>query len=337
MLEDFGIVQEGVRGEGRISKNGAVLLGENFVCDAHFDRPVRIVTHAHSDHIRDLNKSRKECRKVIMSKETRNLLRALYGRKFGELDDVETLRYGETFEQGGEKLTLFKANHILGSAQVLVEAQGGDRILYTGDFKLPDTPVVPSDLLVLEATYGKPSQIRPFKGEINPIFGDFVRMVLRKSSINIFGYHGKLQESLRILRGEGIKNPAVMRRRVYEVAKIYEREGENLGRFFEWNEAEDILREGRYIGLFHSRDRSFGRDSINVKLSGWEFEKPIRYYGGGNYVVALSDHSDFEQLMEYTGKSDPDFVITDDSRVGDAVSLAKEIEKRFGKPAGSMP
>lgn len=51
--------------EARITENGAVLLGENIVCDAHSGRPVWVITHAHSDHLLHLEKSLCFCKKVI--------------------------------------------------------------------------------------------------------------------------------------------------------------------------------------------------------------------------------------------------------------------------------
>ena len=40
-----------------ISDNGAVLLGEYIVCDSHYPRPVRIISHAHSDRMLQINES----------------------------------------------------------------------------------------------------------------------------------------------------------------------------------------------------------------------------------------------------------------------------------------
>ena len=70
--------------------------------------------------------------------------------------------YGKALKYGDEKITLIKADHILGAAQVLVEDAGGIRIVYTGDFRINDTPVVDCDVLVVEATYGSPSCRRKF-------------------------------------------------------------------------------------------------------------------------------------------------------------------------------
>ena len=62
----------------KVAKNGAVLLGDSVACDAFDDKaPLRIVTHAHADHLGGLRKSLKCCEKVLMTKRTRDLAETL--------------------------------------------------------------------------------------------------------------------------------------------------------------------------------------------------------------------------------------------------------------------
>jgi putative mRNA 3-end processing factor len=71
-------------------------------------------------------------------------------------------------------------------------------------------------------------------------------------------------------------------------------------------------------------------------VSGWEFHTPCRQIGEREHLVALSDHSDFDGLIEYVKRSRAKQVITDNYRSnGDA--LAKEIRKRLGVCAVAMP
>ena len=64
--------------KAQVTKNGAVLLGDSVACDAFDeDRPLRIVTHAHADHLGGLRKSLKCCEKVLMTKATRDLAETL--------------------------------------------------------------------------------------------------------------------------------------------------------------------------------------------------------------------------------------------------------------------
>jgi len=72
-------------------------------------------------------------------------------------------------------------------------------------------------------------------------------------------------------------------------------------------------------------------------VSGWEFGSPCREVADKEFVVALSDHSDFDGLIEYVRRSKPKFVITVNFRVSHAGTLAEEIRKRFGVSALALP
>ena len=102
--------------DASIAPNGAILLGDKVTCDAHWDRSLRIVTHAHADHLWGLEESLKYCQQVISSPATKDQVEILRG-----IPDLTPLPFGEPRESEEERLTLFDAGHILGSAQVLVE------------------------------------------------------------------------------------------------------------------------------------------------------------------------------------------------------------------------
>jgi Cft2 family RNA processing exonuclease len=54
-------------------------------------------------------------------------------------------------------------------------------------------------------------------------------------------------------------------------------------------------------------------------------------------LIALSDHSDFDGLIEYVRRSKPKQVVTDNYRMSYGETLAQEISKRLGIPAVAMP
>ena len=192
----------------QVTKNGAVLLGDSVACDA-FDetRPLRIVTHAHADHLGGLRKSLKTCEKVLMTKATRDLAQTLNEQLKLKDDPVETLEYGKPLLYGEEQITLIRADHILGAAQVLLEDAGGIRVAYTGDFRIDDTPVVECDVLVVEATYGSPSCRRNFDVDVRDLLVSMIEKRLRGGTVYVFGYHGKLQEIMQLLRKQTFQFP----------------------------------------------------------------------------------------------------------------------------------
>ncbi|HII85604.1 TPA: hypothetical protein HA273_03315 [Candidatus Bathyarchaeota archaeon] len=82
---------------------------------------------------------------------------------------------------------------------------------------------------------------------------------------------------------------------------------------------------------------TIGLDAHRICVSGWEFRSACRQVGRKEHVVALSDHSDFNGLIEYVKRSKPKQVITDNFRVSYGDILAREIHKRLGIPATAMP
>ncbi|MEM2118889.1 MAG: hypothetical protein QW840_02065, partial [Candidatus Bathyarchaeia archaeon] len=80
-----------------VTPKGAVQLGKSVACDA-FDetRPLRVVTHAHADHIIGLRQSLKTCEKVLMTSATRDLIESLKGSQHLNCGFIETLDYGKT-------------------------------------------------------------------------------------------------------------------------------------------------------------------------------------------------------------------------------------------------
>lgn len=324
-----------------VAKNGAVLLGDYVACDAFCaSRPLRVVTHAHADHLYGLRKSVKCCEKVLMTEATRDLAATLNGSL--KLDDpsIQTLEYGQVFEYGDERISLVKADHILGASQVLVEDAGGIRIAWSGDFRLEGTPVVDCDVLVVEATYGRPSCRRNFKVDVRELLVSKVERNLRGGSVYVFGYHGKLQEVMQMLRQADVEVPFVMPERVYDVTKVCEKHGMNLGSLsLSSDKVGRQLLDNNLpcVAFYHMNMRQHvGLRNSRISVSGWEFSKPCRQIGEREHLIAFSDHSDFDGLIEYVRLSGAKKVITDNFRSnGDA--LAKEISRRLGVSAVSMP
>jgi putative mRNA 3-end processing factor len=324
-----------------VTKTGAIRLGDSVACDA-FDaeRPLRVVTHAHADHLYGLRKSIKCCDKVLMTKATRDLTVTLNERWVLKDENIQTLEYDIPFKYGDEKITLLKADHILGASQVLVEDAGGIRIAWSGDFRLEGTKAVDCDVLVVEATYGSPSCRRNFDVDVRRLLVEMVEKRLRGGAVYVFGYHGKLQEVMEILRKADVQVPFVMPERVHEVTKVCLKHGMNLGltSLSTDKDGYQLLDQNLpCVAFYHMNQRQHvGFHNERICVSGWEFQKPCRQIGEREHLIALSDHSDFDGLIEYVKQTRAKKVITDNFRSnGDA--LAKELRKRLGVHAFSMP
>lgn len=325
-----------------VTQKGAVLLGKHLTCDAHDEtRPLRIVSHAHADHLVGLDQSLRKCKKTLMTPATKDLIDVLRGPLLLMSGYVETLDYEKPFQYEDEKVTFFKADHILGAAQTLVEDAEGTRIVYTGDFRIDETPILEADVLVIEATYGDPSCKRLFTADVRSQLVSLVEKGLKQGPVYVFGYHGKLQEIMQILHEAAIKAPFITSEKVFHVSKVCEKHGMNLGRLMLPSEEEtwQLLREDAPCVAFCHMNTSgkIGQGSFRIIVSGWEFNTPIRQTGSNQYIVALSDHSDYDGLMEYVRQSKPKQVITDSYRVGHAEVLAKQIREQLGLSAEAQP
>jgi putative mRNA 3-end processing factor len=335
-------IQRWLFSNASVTQRGAVLLGESVACDA-FDtkRPLRVVTHAHADHLCGLRSSLRNCESVLMTKATRDLIEVIEGPTALGDGNVETLDYGKPFCYGDERVTLSYADHIVGAAQVLVEDQNGGRVAYTGDFRIDGTPVLECDTLVVEATYGSPQCNRSFNVDVRELLVSMVEKRLRHGAVYVFGYHGKLQEVMQILHNADVSVPFIMPERVYNLSKVCERHGMKLGCLTHstQEEAKEMLGENLpCVAFYHMNSRgTVGLDAHRICVSGWEFRSACRQIGKKEHVVALSDHSDFNGLIEYVRRSKPKQVITDNYRVSHGEVLAREIHKRLGIPATAMP
>jgi putative mRNA 3-end processing factor len=328
--------------KANVTNRGAILLGSHVACDAFEEtRPLRVVTHAHADHLTGLHRSLKRCNTVVMTPATKDLISVLKGPNYLLKGNVKAINYGEPMIFDSEQLILYRVDHILGAAQVLVEDAEGTRILYTGDFRFADTPVVQSDVLVIEATYGNPWRIRNFGDEVKNILISIVEKGLKQGPVYIFGYHGKLQEVMRILHEARIKVPFVMPEKVLSISKVHQKHGVNIHRplYLTKREMQSTLQgEGEYVAFYHmSWRKKVSLDRFRVCVSGWEFNSPCRQLSTNEFVVALSDHSDFNGLLEYVRRSNPKLVVTDNYRAGDGTGLAEQIKKRLGIEAKALP
>jgi putative mRNA 3-end processing factor len=325
-----------------VTDRGAVLLGKSVACDGFEpNMPLRVVTHAHADHMVGLRQSLRTCEKVLMTRATKDIIDVMNSPLFLMSGQVETLDYGKPIRYGEESMTLFRADHIMGAAQVLVEDFEGKRIVFTGDFRIDDTPILESDILVIEATYGSPSCKRSFDTDVKTSLVSLVGEGLKQGPVYIFGYHGKLQEVMQILHEADLNVPFITSEKVFQVSKVCERHGMRMGQFMLSTEpeAERLLQhDSQCVAFHHVQSRGeIGLNSFRVLVSGWEFGSAIRQTGIKEYSVALSDHSDFNGLLEYVRRSKPQHVITDNSRISNGETLAKEIRKTLGIPATALP
>uniref|UniRef100_A0A7C4D7U7 Exonuclease n=1 Tax=Staphylothermus marinus TaxID=2280 RepID=A0A7C4D7U7_STAMA len=320
------------------SDSKAILIGRNFEVDGFCKRNIRIITHAHADHVIGLNKSIMYSKHIVSTPATyelvselgyvNNSLKPVYRTKSILLD------YFNRIDFDGEILEFYPVEHIIGSTQVRVLTDNYV-IGYTSDFKLTKNTFIMKDLdvLIIEATYGDPVWRRPFKNDVIEYAIDILNEGLKKyGRVVVYGYYGKLQEFMKIIRDRGIDTPFLMNDKIYSITRIVEKYGWRIGNFYRLTFNTKYF--DKYIVFEHMNKAKYRRiegSVMNFVLTGREFEEPVRKIDEYTWLIALSDHADFDELINYVEISQPKLVIIDNSRDGYPYSLARELEKRGWK------
>jgi putative mRNA 3-end processing factor len=257
-----------------------------------------IVSHAHTDHL---------ARDGIMTQPTRDIMK--------------------------------DAGHVLGSAMVRV-----DDILYTGDFNpeggLTCGKAVPEKCrtLIIESTYGKPSYSLPEKDAVVKDFMAWISSTLEKDTVIIGGYEfGKAQEVISLCNTE-LKSDVYVTSSTARICDIYIKHGVNLkyrilpDNWFETDGEPKIIVvpsgwlrfNGQNFWQVHKEKK---RGAKTCYVSGW-----CAFYGHSGYMSVdsefpLSDHADYDDIIEFVAKCSPEKVYT---VYGSNVELAKGIKRETG-------
>lgn len=273
--------------------------------DPTASRERAVVSHAHSDHVR-----RHAC--SIVTPGTGRLIEHRYrpGHRFIELELGERRDFGEF------ALTLLPAGHVRGSAQALVEHRG-ERLLYSGDFKLTASrtaepaEVPEADVLIVEATFGRPQYRFPPSAWVIEQIGAFCRDALAQGCTPVlFAYSlGKGQELLGCLAGAGFD--IALHGTTFGVTQVYERLGVE---FPVYSRLDDSGLTGRVLICPPQARRSAALAAIprarTAYVSGWAVDRSARYRLGVHAAFPLSDHADYDDLLAYVKRVNPKQVFT---------------------------
>ena len=151
-----------------------IVIKNKILCDSYRDsndldteKQVSCFTHIHEDHISGLQDALGR-EFVLSTNETKELASALL-KGDSDADWVRErtnyygLKLGQKKSIDGMDISFRKANHILGSAQLLVRGPN-ESILYSSDFMLEgtDCEIDDVDYLILDATHGEHSEAQVF-------------------------------------------------------------------------------------------------------------------------------------------------------------------------------
>jgi Cft2 family RNA processing exonuclease len=320
------------------------VAGTALYLDSRRPRGLCFVSHAHSDHIPQGGSHGR----AIATAPTA----ALAAYRIG-MTGVAELAYGTEYDVDADtRLRLAPAGHVFGSAMVRVARPEGS-LLYTGDFKLRPSLTVEqadppaADVLVMESTYGLPMFRFPPWREVHARLAEVAAAALKAGRQPIvMGYSlGKAQEIVRILTDAGL--PVTCHGAVHAMNEIHGKFGVSLGPYrryraedFHGPQALDLAERGVLVAppqvarsAFASR---FG-NPVTVMMTGWALQKNAKYRYGVEEALPLSDHADFDELLELVERVAPKRVYTHHGYREFAETLRKRgVDAKLARPDAQL-
>jgi putative mRNA 3-end processing factor len=281
-----------------------IRFGDHFSIDPTSKSDLAVVSHAHSDHL-------KAHVKIYATAPTLDLARLNYKRF-----EAAPLEYHQPLDIGPATVELAPAGHMLGSAQVIVDWHG-ERIVYTGDFKLENNLTCPRaeihkcDILLIDTTYGRPRYKFPSMAECREMLLDFVDKHLKEGVTPIVMAYsfGKAQEAMKMLGDEGFEMD--VHSKAFDAAQIYIAHGVEIKNI---NLLCEKPTPGRVVlmppgVLKYQSTYGWGRFKVCF-LSGWTLDRVYGANGVNGFGIPFSDHAGFDDIIRYVEEARPRRIFT---------------------------
>lgn len=268
-------------------------------------RPVAraLITHGHADHARAGHGA------VAATAQTLAIMGVRYGEAFAGA--VQPLAYGEQVHLGEARVRLAPAGHVLGSAQVVIEAHG-QRLVVSGDYKRARDPScapfepVACDVFVSEATFALPVfRHPPAAEEVKKLLTSLQQFPERTHLVGAYAL-GKAQRLLLLLREAGYDAPVFVHGAMVKLCALYEALGVALGPLLPATLADGAGAKRAFAGkivlcppsaMADPWTRRF-HDPLHVYASGWMRVRQRAKARGVELPLIVSDHADWDELTQ---------------------------------------
>lgn len=295
--------------------------GDRVVFDGTAPRDVRVLSHAHADHRVGRNAG-----PVICSPLTAAL--------------VET-RQNATIEVADPpaNVDLLDAGHVAGSRAALVtDPDTGRRYLYTGDvcprdrFYLEGFDPPDADVLIVETTYGTPDYRLPSTDEVVGEIHDWLDDTRDRIAV-MYGYSLGRAQKLQRIAADADRGRVFVTDTVADVNAVVEAHLDVTFGVERLTDAKDLrpgdvlvapagAARGSAVGSLLERE-----DVVTAGFSGWAIDRSFRFRRGYDAGFPLSDHADFDELVDIVRAVDPDRVYT---HHGFAETFARHLTTEHG-------
>ena len=293
--------------------------------------PLVFYSHAHSDHIpRRIPKT-----EIISSEITKLLIKEI------RPSDDDTI-FHDSYTINDTTFSQVSSGHIVGSTALVIESTN-KKLIYTGDVSIRDKgflePFSPQqcDVLIVESTFGKPKYVFPaYDGIIKEAQEKISEYIDKGIPVVLMGYAlGKAQllyhafshlsETI-IMHGSNYKiNKVLLENKtkgsVPSIPYIQAKEDGIFDKVNNWILFAP-LKSGR------NEFNAYLKRKYNTKLfafSGWCISPDYKFRMSVDHAYPISDHADFNELLEICNKCNPDKIYT---IYGDNIRFAAELRKR---------
>jgi len=260
--------------------------------------PRALITHAHADH------ARPGCGEYWAVASSEGILRERLGAEI-KLLPVE---YGQLHRIGGARVSFHAAGHVLGSAQIRLEA-GDERWLVSGDYKRCSDPSctpfepVQADVLITEATFGLPIYRWRSGAAVAAEILAWWRSAEDRPSLLLCYAFGKAQRVLAELHRLGIDDEVLLHGSVERLMPTYREAGVAMP---PTRPLADLPRgealAGRLViappGALRGRGLARLQQAQSAFVSGWMAVRGARRRRGTGRGFVLSDHADWPGLLQ---------------------------------------
>lgn len=283
----------------RLTKNG-IVYQKNSTC-VHLDpkhvvsNGINFISHAHSDHLPSKNGG-----KILSSIET------------NEIANVRGFKM-ENFVDFIEDFSLIDSGHILGAKGLLFED-----VFYTGDICTRDRAFLKAakipkcETLITECTFGLPEFIFPKINEIKRKVNEIISELYSKGKpVILLGYQLGKAQTISSLFGHW--KPLYYHDSVKKMNALHVKFGVNLENAIGHTEAETtgLLDKKPWVMIapMMSQKNQFIKHmkekygAITIGFSGWAKSSRFAFGRRSDYSIPLSDHCDFNELVELVRKT----------------------------------
>ncbi|MFT4096213.1 MAG: ligase-associated DNA damage response exonuclease [Rhodoblastus sp.] len=280
-----------------ITPAGLYCPAGDFHVDPARGAPRALVTHGHSDH------ARAGSAQVLATEATLAIMRARLGANYAGA--TQAARYGEPLTIGAARVTFFPAGHVLGSAQILIEAQGR-RVVVSGDYKRAHDPtcapfeLVRCDAFVSEATFGLPVfRHPPAADEVAKLLASLRVFPERAHVVGAYSL-GKAQRLLALLLEAGWDRPVWVHGAMESMVALYRAHGVRMAETRHVTQDDKPKLAGEIVLCPPSAASDLWLrkmpDPLVAFASGWMRVRARARQRGVELPLVVSDHADWPEL-----------------------------------------